>query len=158
MCGCSGIITSLDQKCSDSGNSLSENTCESTPGMVELEGNCYKLYSRGPCGPGQWLEPYKDLNNSNSNENNIKLTKAKCRCRPGYKTYDDLDTRKFHQNEENNEQQRPYWMNNSCYPPSVGIARYLNNQRQHRNDNNKFDYTNFMSGSSLILNTTEDKY
>lgn len=57
VCGCSGIITELDQKCKQ--EDITENPCHSTPGMVEINGQCYKLYTRGPCGPGFWLEPRK---------------------------------------------------------------------------------------------------
>lgn len=76
LCGCSGIISSLDQQCSSETGQYKMKTCESTPGMAEFEGKCYKLYTRGPCGQGQWLQPSLDG----------LQPKWKCACRPGYTT------------------------------------------------------------------------
>lgn len=46
VCGCSGIISNLDQSCmEDDGEPKS--ACDSVPGMVELKGECYKLYTQG---------------------------------------------------------------------------------------------------------------
>lgn len=99
VCGCTGIISNLDQQCSE--DVTEENACESTSGMVELNGQCHKLYSRGPCGPGQWLEPRKIVSR-------IDRRGAHCQCRPGYTKYDSDDGTV------------------GCHAPSVGIARYLN--------------------------------
>lgn len=99
VCGCSGIITSLDQKCT--ADDIVANPCDSTPGMVELNGQCYKLYTRGPCGPGLWLEPRKIMKRNDRRG-------AHCNCRPGYTKFETEDGI------------------NGCYAPSVGIARYLN--------------------------------
>lgn len=105
-CGCAGIITNLDQQCTaDEPATGRESACESTAGMVELNGQCYKLYSRGPCGPGQWLEPRKAA--VAVAPRNDRRT-AHCQCRPGYTTYESADGLI------------------GCYAPSVGIARYLN--------------------------------
>ena len=52
VCGCAGIISNLDQTCMED-DGQPKSACDSTPGMVEIKGECYKLYSRGPCGPGQ---------------------------------------------------------------------------------------------------------
>lgn len=99
LCGCSGVITNLDQQCTGAEFDNRHNTCESSPEMVEIEGSCYKLYTRGPCGTGQWLQPIKD--------NRKIAVKAKCECRIGYTSYEG----------ESGIQ--------GCYAPSVGIARYL---------------------------------
>lgn len=122
VCGCMGIIANLDQKCSEeekANEKRIEASCESTMhGTVKLNGNCYKLYSRGPCGPGQWIEPKKIINRNDKRG-------AECQCRPGYK--------------------RPQSINGAddtllrCYAPSVSIARYLNG-RNHNNKSYKFGF------------------
>lgn len=76
--------------------------------MIEMNGECYKLYNRGPCGPNQWLVPKKDQGAPRS---------AKCECRPGYTPYSDNETKLGI---------------NGCHAPSVNIARYLNNNRNQR--------------------------
>ena len=52
VCGCAGIISNLDQTCMED-DGQPKSACDSAPGMVEMNGECYKLYSRGLCGPGQ---------------------------------------------------------------------------------------------------------
>lgn len=99
VCGCRGIITNLDQKCSP--DDIVPNPCQSAPGMVEINGQCYKLYSRGPCGPGFWLEPRKIIKRNDKRG-------AHCACRPNYTQYESEDGIV------------------GCYAPNVGIARYLN--------------------------------
>lgn len=101
VCGCSGIITNLDQQCSNEDERSVESTCASMPGMVEFNGNCFKLYSRGPCGPGQWLEPRKIVSR-------MDRRGVQCQCRPNYTKYESNDGVI------------------GCYAPSVSIARYLN--------------------------------
>lgn len=100
--------------------------------MVELEGNCYKLYSRGPCGAGQWLEPIKSLTLDTAR---TIQTKAKCVCRPGYtpaeKAANNMTTATVQQ----------------CNAPTVGLARYLTqhslSQRQNSKFSTSFTMTNF---------------
>lgn len=121
MCGCAGVIMNLDQQCS-AAEEITTNTCESTPGMVELEGNCYKLYSRGLCGPGQWLEPIKSVTNDAARS---IQTKAKCVCRPGY-----------------TPAEKPNNMTTAgvqhCNAPIVGLARYLTQYSLSQRQNSKF--------------------
>ncbi|XP_011296245.2 uncharacterized protein LOC101892649 isoform X1 [Musca domestica] len=126
MCGCAGIIMNLDQQCSKPSEPMT-NTCESTPGMVELEGNCYKLYSRGPCGPGQWLEPIKSVTTSDT-ARRIQ-TKAKCVCRPGY-------TAVVSPENSTTTIER-------CNAPTVGLARYLTENSLQQRQNSKFPITLF---------------
>lgn len=111
MCGCSGVLTNLDQQCSGDGSEKEQNICESTPGMVEINGQCHKLYSRGPCGAGQWLEPLKS---QAANGTGIlpHASRAKCVCRPGY-TPSEADQRGM----------------SNCSAPSVSLARYLTIER-----------------------------
>ncbi|XP_067643794.1 uncharacterized protein [Eurosta solidaginis] len=125
ICGCSGVIWNLDKQCSDVGGGVAadeENTCESTPGMVEINGKCYKLYTRGPCGPGQWLEPLKTntIGPMQAQAQRILGTKAKCVCRPGYTLANEVEeegkVRKF-------EVSRPYITR--CNAPTVGLARWF---------------------------------
>lgn len=99
VCGCIGIISNLDQSCVV--DDKRESACNSSPGMVELNNQCYKLYSRGPCGPGQWLEPRKIPNRADKRS-------ANCHCKPGYTQYETQDGII------------------GCHAPSVSIARYLN--------------------------------
>ncbi|XP_058833558.1 uncharacterized protein LOC131691288 [Topomyia yanbarensis] len=102
ICGCSGVIHNLDQTCSE--DDVPKSACDSTPDMIEINKQCFKLYTRGPCGPGQWIEPKKGP---------AKIRAAACVCRPGYTTYDTP-------------------LQNGvigCQPPAVGLARYLNGKR-----------------------------
>uniref|UniRef100_A0A182FTP4 DUF4789 domain-containing protein n=1 Tax=Anopheles albimanus TaxID=7167 RepID=A0A182FTP4_ANOAL len=104
MCGCSGVISNLDQSCTDEADQLPQSACDSTPDMVEVNRQCYKLYTRGPCGPGQWLEPKKLP---------ARIRSAACVCRPGYTPYEQPLANGVI----------------GCQAPSVGIARYLNERR-----------------------------
>lgn len=124
VCGCTGLITNLYEQCSSggggNGSDANSNSAASdddeTPeigdgylsrcaasgaGMVEMNGECYKLYSRGPCGPGQWLEPLKLLSR-------MDRRGVQCACRPDYTKHESPDGLV------------------GCYAPSVSIARYLN--------------------------------
>lgn len=106
QCGCAGIIKNLDQQClrdeaDDEG--ASNSMCESP--LVEFKGGCFQLYSRGPCGNGQWLAPAKDHTNSRS---------VKCHCKPGYAPYDNIETE--------------YGVS-GCHSPSVLLARFLNGNK-----------------------------
>lgn len=120
MCGCAGVITNLDQQCSGSSNEQEKSICESTPGMVEMNGQCHKLYTRGPCGAGQWLEPLKAAP-APHNETTLHVgyaSRAKCVCRPGYTpAAADVATH--------------LGTNNNCSAPSVSLARYLNIERHN---------------------------
>ncbi|XP_055316811.1 uncharacterized protein LOC129576172 isoform X3 [Sitodiplosis mosellana] len=101
VCGCTGIIKSLDQKCQPE-DIVEKNPCHSTPGMVEINGGCYKLYTKGPCAAeGLWLEPLKILKRNDKRG-------AHCTCRPGYTKYENAGM-------------------TGCYAPSVGIARWFLN-------------------------------
>lgn len=99
VCGCAGILTNLDQTCND--RVPNESACESNPGMVEINGECFKLYTRGPCGPGEWLEPVR-------HQTNRIRVRGKCECKPDYAPYTTETGLR------------------GCQAPSVGIARYLN--------------------------------
>lgn len=101
LCGCAGIIKNLDQNCAPEEQDASENPCESTPEMVKVNGQCFKLYTRGPCAEGFWLEPIKILKRNDKRG-------AHCQCQPGYTKYESIGGI------------------TGCYAPSVGIARYLN--------------------------------
>lgn len=125
MCGCAGILMNLDQQCSTPSETM-RNTCESTPGMVELEGNCYKLYTRGPCGPGQWLEPIKSVTADTAR---LIQTKAKCVCRPGYTRVEKVG---------NSTEALASSSLEHCNAPTVGLARYLTQHSLNQRQNSKF--------------------
>jgi hypothetical protein len=103
MCGCSGIIKNLDQSCSSSKERREEPKMLCEKPQVEFKGKCYQLYSKGPCGSGQWLEPSKKHNSKS----------IRCQCMPGHVPYD---------NEENVT---------GCHPPTVILARFLNGNRRN---------------------------
>lgn len=105
MCGCSGIIKNLDQSCFKKEDSA-ETLCAAP--LVEFRGNCYELYSRGPCNVGQWLGPNKLQNNSKA---------IKCQCKPGYVPYDKAETE--------------YGVS-GCHGPSVLLARFLNGNKTYK--------------------------
>ncbi|XP_053953273.1 uncharacterized protein LOC128860064 isoform X1 [Anastrepha ludens] len=138
ICGCSGVIWNLDQQCSniDNGGTEEDNTCESTPGMVEINGNCYKLYTRGPCGPGQWLEPLKTHTTGLQTQRFLD-TKAKCVCRPGYTLAEET------KESDESELNLPRARITRCNAPTVGLARYLNKQRENSKFNANFNFPNF---------------
>lgn len=107
QCGCAGIIKNLDQQClRDEEDGEEQTMCE--PPYVEFKGGCFKLYSRGPCGNGQWLEPIKD---------HTKSKAVKCQCRPGYAPYDNVET--------------DYGVS-GCHSPSVLLARFLNGNKTYK--------------------------
>lgn len=114
ICGCAGVITNFDQQCSTSSDQ-EKNFCEATPGMVEMSGQCHKLYTRGPCGAGQWLEPLKS---QTTNDTALfgYASRAKCVCRPGY-----------------TPTERDHGGTHSCSAPSVSLARYLTIERRNSN-------------------------
>lgn len=101
VCGCSGIIKSLDQKCEDDEETEDHMSCHAQPGMVLINGDCFKLYTQGPCADGLWLEPIKIVKRDDKRG-------AHCTCRPGYTKYESTQGI------------------TGCYAPSVSIARYLN--------------------------------
>uniref|UniRef100_A0A1B0CZN5 DUF4789 domain-containing protein n=1 Tax=Phlebotomus papatasi TaxID=29031 RepID=A0A1B0CZN5_PHLPP len=101
VCGCAGIVTTLSQTCSEREPQAS--ACRGTPGMAEVAGECHKLYTRGPCGPGEWLEPAKGANG-----------RATCECKPEYQRFETANGVR------------------GCHAPSVGIARYLNRRIQSK--------------------------
>lgn len=99
VCGCAGIVTTLAQTCSEREPQAS--ACRGSPGMAEVAGECHKLYSRGPCGPGEWLVPTKG-----------SAGRATCECKPEYKRFEAANGVR------------------GCHAPSVEIARYLNRRIQ----------------------------
>ncbi|GAB0096278.1 uncharacterized protein DMENIID0001_117630 [Sergentomyia squamirostris] len=101
VCGCAGIVTSLSQSCSEREPQAS--ACRGTAGMGEVGGECHKLYTRGPCGPGEWLQPSREHGG-----------RATCECKPDYKRFETANGVR------------------GCHAPSVGIAKYLNRRVQHR--------------------------
>lgn len=105
MCGCSGIIKNLDQTCSTE-DDAPKTLCESP--LVEFKGGCFQLYSRGPCGIGQWLEPSKLHTSAKT---------VKCQCKPGHKPYDNVETE--------------YGVS-GCHSPSVLLARFLNGNKTYK--------------------------
>ncbi|XP_076387618.1 uncharacterized protein LOC100876616 [Megachile rotundata] len=113
ICGCTNILKNSD-KCSEESN----DSCESTPGMVEINKTCYKLYTQGPCTAGEWLVaqrmPKPTLWQSKESE-----PKARCECRPGYKRI--TENSEISELENNN-----LLSSGSCQPPTVSLAKFLN--------------------------------
>ncbi|CAD7080307.1 unnamed protein product [Hermetia illucens] len=103
VCGCTALIKGLEQTCTSTQEEEKSDSCDSTPGMININGICYKLYTQGPCGSGQWLEPVKQL----SSEELTSSNKVQCKCRPGYTT-----------SETKSGTLR-------CFAPTVGLARWI---------------------------------
>lgn len=113
VCGCINILTD-SKKCSEEINV----SCESTPGMVEINKTCYKLYTQGPCTAGEWLVarrmPKQSLWKNEGSE-----PRARCECRPGYKRI--TDGPQISELESNN-----LFSLGGCQPPTVSLAKFLN--------------------------------
>ncbi|XP_068143269.1 uncharacterized protein [Drosophila tropicalis] len=140
MCGCSGVLTNLDQQCSSSGHGGGQdlNICESTPGMVDINGQCYKLYTRGPCGAGQWLEPLKSQGKYKNDGTSTILayaTKAKCVCRPGYTPTNSNESSDTTSTTNGNRH------SSNCSAPSVSLARYLTIERHNSKFLNELNFS-----------------
>ncbi|XP_017893028.1 uncharacterized protein LOC108632765 [Ceratina calcarata] len=109
VCGCTNTLRNSG-KCSDE----SDEGCESTPGMVEINKTCYKLYTQGPCTSGEWLVakrlPKQGLWKTQGSE-----SRARCECRPGYKRIAMTEL-------ESNNLLSP----SGCQPPAVSLAKFLN--------------------------------
>lgn len=105
-CGCAGIIKNLDQTCLRE-DEEPKSMCESP--LVEFKGGCFKLYSRGPCGNGQWLEPTKQQHTTSRT--------VKCQCKPGYTAYDSVETE---------------FGVSGCHGPTVMLARFLNGNKTYK--------------------------
>ena len=82
-----------------------QNMCETKRGMISWKDKkCHELYLQGPCKDGEWMVP--DRKKSHRQGRGWQI--GKCECKPGYKTISLVtgDT--------------------ICQPPTVIIARYLN--------------------------------
>lgn len=113
VCGCMNSFKGAE-KC----NEEASNSCESTPGMVEINKSCYKLYTQGPCTSGEWLVarrmPKQSLWQSEESE-----SRSRCECRPGYKRItESLEISEL----ESNSLLSP----GGCQPPAVSLAKFLN--------------------------------
>ena len=71
------------------------------------DGSCKQLYYQGPCNPGEWVVP--DRSKGQRKGRGWKM--GKCECRPGYAFYVDEATN-----------------TTMCQPPTVVLARFLNNR------------------------------
>lgn len=105
VCGCAGAL-SLDDPEGCMVSKMADDSCMDSPGMVAIDGGCHMLYTKGPCGDGQWLVPQK---NSSTSEK-----EADCACKPGFTKYPGDDSEK------------EGGLKDSCLPPTVSLARYLN--------------------------------
>lgn len=116
VCGCK-TASKLDGKCSEDIN----DSCENIPGMFIIDKMCYKLYTQGPCGQGEWLVARRRPRNHDTlwqNEETLS-SKIKCECRPGYK--------RIYENSEAADVETNSLMSlGECQPPTVGLAQFLN--------------------------------
>ncbi|XP_043529622.1 uncharacterized protein LOC122539081 isoform X1 [Frieseomelitta varia] len=113
VCGCKNVLTN-SEKCSEEVN----DSCESTPGMIEINKTCYKLYTQGPCTAGEWLVA-KRMPKQSLWENEETETRARCECRPGYKRI--TENSQIAELESNN-----LLSPGGCQPPTVSLAKFLN--------------------------------
>ena len=120
VCGCTSALKSSG-KCRE--GSSADLKCEESPGMVLMDRICYKLYTQGPCSDGEWLvarrQP-KGLNFWFDEVVTTNLPKAKCECKPGYSRINEVESNNLLSSAK-------------CQPPSVGIAKFLNEQFQKGN-------------------------
>ncbi|XP_034949164.1 uncharacterized protein [Chelonus insularis] len=115
VCGCTETLK-LAGKCSE--NTDFNDTCENTPGMFLLNKTCYKLYTQGPCGLGEWLVPRRQSKTQEIFQDTNK-SKIRCECRPGY--------RKITRASELIDIEINTLTNFSqCQPPAVSLAEFLN--------------------------------
>ncbi|XP_011297071.1 uncharacterized protein [Fopius arisanus] len=114
--------------CGDAGTlELSEdqtdyNSCEKSLGMFLINGTCYKLYTQGPCGQGEWLVARRRPRINEMWEREKSINKVKCECRPGYiRTSDNYQSRDIETNNLSSS--------GECQPPAVRVAKFLNELR-----------------------------
>lgn len=113
VCGCTSAMR-------DSGKCFedTDDTCDSTPGMVVINKTCYKLYTQGPCTAGEWLVARR-LPKPILWKNEEPEPRARCECRPGYKRItESLEASEL----ESNSLLSP----GGCQPPAVSLAKFLN--------------------------------
>lgn len=126
VCGCTNALE-FGEKCNVEINS----SCENMPGMFDVDNKCYKLYTQGPCGNGEWLVAQRQPRSRNIDNNNDKITlwqdhdkspraKVRCECRPGYKRISE------HSNNNVNIVNNSIVTLGKCQPPSVALAKLLN--------------------------------
>ena len=116
VCGCTNLLKNSG-KCSEEEN----DSCENTPGMVVINRTCYKLYTQGPCTPGEWLVPRRTSKEILWQSGEFKDSKAICECRPGYKRVRDSSELSDVENNVLNS-------NGGCQPPAVRLAKFLNDR------------------------------
>lgn len=117
ICGCPNELKAT-------GKCLEENkSCEHLPGMFAIKKQCYKLYTQGPCGQGEWLVAKRQRrNDDNSNWEIVKNDKkVRCECRPGY-------TRIISDDFESGVETNSLSGLGECQPPAVGLAKFLNDK------------------------------
>lgn len=120
VCGCINVQKDLE-KCFEETN----DNCESTPGMIEINKTCYKLYTQGPCTAGEWLVAQRMPKQSLWKNEELE-SKARCECRPGYKRI--TDTFKISELESNS-----LLSSGGCQPPTVSLAKFLNEKAKSIN-------------------------
>ncbi|XP_023315621.1 uncharacterized protein LOC106659378 isoform X1 [Trichogramma pretiosum] len=114
VCGCTSAMKNAG-KCQE-GLSQLEGKCDETPGMVLIDKVCHKLYTRGPCGDGEWLISRRRAKTDWSGQELVgNGPKARCECKPGYTRTNEIESNNL-------------LTVGKCQAPSVGIARFLNEQ------------------------------
>lgn len=115
VCGCPKVLRESG-KCVE----VSDNKCEDVPGMVLMNETCYKLYTQGPCNHGEWLVAQRFSRSDLWQEKPV--SKAYCECRPGYKKI----------TESSDVESNSLTPLGKCLPPSVTLARFLNDNIKSR--------------------------
>lgn len=116
ICGCPNELK-LVGKCYEE-----DKSCEHLPGMFYIQKKCYKLYTQGPCGNGEWLVAKRQHRNEENLEWNLLKTddKVHCQCRPGYQKITDA-------NKDNSDLETNSLTGiGECQPPTVSLAKFLN--------------------------------
>lgn len=87
-----------------------QDNCSDKRGIIAWsDGSCKQLYSQGSCNPGEWVVP--DRSKGQRKGRGWKM--GKCECRPGFTLYVDETTNIT-----------------VCQPPTVVLARFLNNRTE----------------------------
>lgn len=86
--------------------------CGNRRGIIAWsDGTCKQLYTQGPCNAGEWVVP--DRKKGQRKGRGWKV--GKCECRPGFTVSTDENTN-----------------TTMCQPPTVAIAKFLNNNKSSK--------------------------
>ncbi|XP_015111656.1 uncharacterized protein LOC107037550 [Diachasma alloeum] len=105
---------------------MDENSCEKSPGMFLINKTCYKLYTQGPCGQGEWLVARRRPKiDDNTWKREDSINKVRCECRPGYTRTSEHPSDSYHPPDIETNVLSSL---GECQPPAVRLAKFLNDK------------------------------